>query len=346
MERIQSLDGWRAVAIGLVILAHLAGCAEIRAVLHPQVVAFLGGYGVLGVQVFFVISGYVIARGLLADEREGGISLRGFYMRRACRILPPLAIFLAALAAMGIAANFAPAALFLCNTTVLGECEPIIGHTWSLAFEEQFYLLLPAMLILWLGARRPPIALLVVSLAIASLPLVVPDPGIGVTLFVATYACLLGGVAVAVFGLEIPARPLWIAAAVAVALVVPRLHAPSAIVFVLQAALLPAALVVLVFGVRGPLISAPPLAYVGRISYSIYLWQEVATWEDQQMDLAGRTVLMVLLFAGAALSYHTVEAFFRGLGRRYSEAVKKKGRARRPFDELDPGPKRQEPRPG
>ena len=322
MGRIQSLDGWRGIAISLVILAHLMSCGEIRAIVPEDVINTLGGYGMTGVQVFFVISGYVITRGLLADHAAGGISLRAFYVRRACRILPPLWIFLGALALMGFTADLVPAALFLCNTTVQGhECVPVVGHTWSLAFEEQFYLLLPSLLLLWLSARRPPITLLLAAIALASLPLVVPDPGIGARLVFPTYAALFAGVIVAVGDIRIPSRPLWIVIAVIIAAVVPRLH-HGASAFVLQTFALPAAIAVLVFGVRGAVVSNAPLAYLGRISYSVYLWQEVATWEVLHVDLTGRLLLMALLFLGTAFSYHTVEAFFRDLGHKYAETIR------------------------
>ncbi len=89
MQRIPSLDGLRAISITLVILSHLVKWKHIS-------VQLLGGYGALGVHVFFVLSGYLITKLLLREyERSSTISLREFYIRRAYRIFPAAFLFLA-----------------------------------------------------------------------------------------------------------------------------------------------------------------------------------------------------------------------------------------------------------
>jgi len=94
-ERLDGLDGWRAIGAIMVIVAHLQ-------VWSPLSGGFLGGtaLGALGVDYFFGISGFVIARGLL--NREGHPGLRGFYVRRFFRIVPPLAIYLAVVVALSL----------------------------------------------------------------------------------------------------------------------------------------------------------------------------------------------------------------------------------------------------
>src|SRR4051794_36614042 len=93
--RVPAIDGLRAIAIAAVMLFHLKhGIAP-------------GGF--IGVDLFFVISGYVITRSLVEERRRtGAVSLRGFYVRRARRILPALAVFLAGATAIGLASGQAP----------------------------------------------------------------------------------------------------------------------------------------------------------------------------------------------------------------------------------------------
>src|SRR6185437_9942513 len=88
--RIHSLDGLRAISILLVMLGHMASCG-----LAPE---FFGRYGNFGVQVFFVISGYLITTLLLREKaRAGTVDLKAFYFRRVLRIFPAAYIFVGAM---------------------------------------------------------------------------------------------------------------------------------------------------------------------------------------------------------------------------------------------------------
>ncbi len=170
------IDGLRAVAILPVVLYH-AGIA-----------GFPGGF--VGVDVFFVISGYLITSIILAERRAGRFSLVNFYARRIRRILPalfvmmaacyPLAFVLLGPSAMAeFAGSVTAATVFVANLffydisgyfATAAEVKPLL-HTWSLAVEEQFYLVFPALVLLtWrMGARRQ--AVLLAVLALASLAL-------------------------------------------------------------------------------------------------------------------------------------------------------------------------------
>jgi peptidoglycan/LPS O-acetylase OafA/YrhL len=89
MKRIPSLDGLRAISITLVILSHLVKWKHVS-------LDVLGSYGALGVNVFFVLSGFLITKLLLREyERTSTINLREFYIRRAFRIFPAAFVFLA-----------------------------------------------------------------------------------------------------------------------------------------------------------------------------------------------------------------------------------------------------------
>jgi peptidoglycan/LPS O-acetylase OafA/YrhL len=169
------IDGLRAIAVLPVIFFH-AGFET-----------FAGGY--VGVDVFFVISGYLITSIIIAEQSRGTFSLVGFYNRRARRILPALVfvicvclpfawVLLASTNFKEFAKSVRAVSVFGSNFffardaagyfTTAAELKPLL-HTWSLAVEEQFYLAFPIMLLLgWrLGVRR--LALLLAAFAAASL---------------------------------------------------------------------------------------------------------------------------------------------------------------------------------
>lgn len=165
--RIASLDGLRALSILLVIVAHLA--AMPNGPLPAQATWYFPGQhvlGAVGVDVFFAISGFLITTLLLRERAlHGSISLGGFYWRRAVRILPPLAAYLAVLAVLaGVGVLSFTARDWLASLTytvnfVPGVAAPM-AHLWSLSVEEHFYLLWPLLLCLAGISRSGTVALL------------------------------------------------------------------------------------------------------------------------------------------------------------------------------------------
>jgi peptidoglycan/LPS O-acetylase OafA/YrhL len=152
-----ALDGVRGLAIAAVVAFHAFGWPT-------------GGY--LGVDLFFVLSGFLITTLLLEERRErGSASLLAFYKRRALRLLPALVVMLAAVLAVALiraavtgdadalgrtlvicAAGLGYATNFLLASS--DNTLPALGHLWSLATEEQFYVLWPPLLLVVLRARR------------------------------------------------------------------------------------------------------------------------------------------------------------------------------------------------
>jgi peptidoglycan/LPS O-acetylase OafA/YrhL len=137
-----------------VIAAHLAASGSV-----PSLNLFWRfDLGNLGVRIFFVISGFLITSILLKEDAgEGKINLARFYTRRVLRIGPAYYVFLLAMAVAGyfgavhvVARDFLPAITFTSNYLFPSF---VLGHTWSLSVEEQFYLLWPGALLL-LGRRR------------------------------------------------------------------------------------------------------------------------------------------------------------------------------------------------
>ena len=172
IQYIPAIDGLRAIAVIAVMLYHLG-------------VSWIPG-GFLGVDLFFVISGYVITRLLLDSIQErGGLDLRDFYMARIRRLLPPLVFMIVVTSiVVGLWApdtskkflSDAPFSLFggmnwwlVFNNQDYFETSgrpPLLQHTWSLAVEAQFYLLWPLILLLvlkYLGKRVIPTAALTIA---------------------------------------------------------------------------------------------------------------------------------------------------------------------------------------
>jgi peptidoglycan/LPS O-acetylase OafA/YrhL len=178
IQHIPAIDGLRAVAVAAVVFYHLG-------------FAWIPG-GFLGVDLFFVISGYVITRLLLDSiERSGGLDLRGFYKARARRLLPPMIFmivvtgFYISIWAQDSVKRFLTDVPFAISGTInwwlvaneqdyfeaIGR-PPLLQHTWSLAVESQFYLIWPVILLLVLkrfGKKVIPFAALLIALISASL---------------------------------------------------------------------------------------------------------------------------------------------------------------------------------
>ena len=173
IQHIPAIDGLRAIAVTAVIFYHLG-------------FAWIPG-GFLGVDLFFVISGYVITR-LLLDSiaRSGGLDLRGFYKARARRLLPPLVFMIVVTAfyisiwAQDSVKRFLTDTPFslsgLMNWWLVAKEQdyfeaigrpPLLQHTWSLAVESQFYLVWPVLLLVILkrfGKKVIPVAALAIAL--------------------------------------------------------------------------------------------------------------------------------------------------------------------------------------
>jgi peptidoglycan/LPS O-acetylase OafA/YrhL len=290
--RIDVLDGWRAVSIAFVILSHLQHYSSIRS--DHSAFAAIGAYGELAVQIFFVLSGFVICRGLLAElARNGRVSLLAFYVRRTFRILPVLLLYLAAIAScvtLGLVdphASFAARALtFTCNLGT--DCGGYLGgHFWSLSIEEQFYLVFPALFAAMGVFRRRAVLSLAILLPAIVLGLYAAGRD-ALANFLSGFIAINVGVLCALhedrlvsLAKRLPPALLWVA--IGAALVITRLPDQPVWTILDRLCLAPliASALILSFATRNPLaplLASRPMRFIGRISYGLYIWQQLATY--------------------------------------------------------------------
>ena len=323
-----ALDGLRALAVLSVVCFHCQG-------------AWLGG-GYLGVDVFFVLSGYLITTLLAAEHASGGIHVGRFYLRRALRLYPTLLLLLVAYIALAPLLwptddrwfNAGLAGFYLTDYSLpywhLPRYPPIVGHTWSLAIEEKFYLLWP-LLLPWLTRAKRPIAWLLVAFVMATTWRWIAAYSrpwyMAYFPFDARLSGLLLGSIAALARPKVSGTIAAIAGAcLVIAIVVPGLPSPpptnprDAVTLVVTLAELSTFLIVCHVADRAdtPLLGWSLLTYIGKLSYGIYLWHFPAIlWLRERLPVWPTLGLtLVISFALAALSLHLVDAPLRNWRRR------------------------------
>lgn len=351
-DYLPSLDGWRAVAILWVMACHsqtqLFGPGGI---LPNRSLARAAERGTFGVDIFFGISGLLICSRLVAGWRASGrLDLVDFYLRRSFRILPPFFLYLVAIGLLWAAeiltlGPLAYASCFFFLRNYIPEpymsSDPFTAHAWSLAVEEHFYLIWPALLGVLATisrARRAAFVLAVASIGwsfldinarLSTRALHLPinhhywrtDYSIG---------GLLLGCWVALVLVD-PARrdrlsrwlspvswwallALFLALATSVRENAARAVAPLIIPFLL------AGTVIHHGRSAGRLLEWGPLRWIGRISYSLYLWQQLFLIPPMSTRPLGRLhdfpLNWITASACALASYYLIEQPAISLGRR------------------------------
>jgi peptidoglycan/LPS O-acetylase OafA/YrhL len=328
MRYRSDIDGLRALAVASIILFHLSSR------LLPN--------GFLGVDIFFVISGFLITRIIVGEMDAGDFSLLHFYRRRVVRILPALLVMIVAVCLAGwalllptqlralghsaaAAAGFSSNFYFWGHTAYFGtpNVQPLL-HTWSLAVEEQFYLLYPPFLLAlrrWLpGQLRLMLGLATLGSAALAWWLAIDHPtGAFFLLPTRGWELGLGGlVALGCFPpLAQPRAREW-ASAAGLALVLGSLAWLPADMAVPAPAAIPACLgtaLLIAYGAEAMtarLLSLPPLRWLGLISYSLYLWHWplISFYRGEVEGMLSTTALLGLtaaMLAAAVLSYRFIE---------------------------------------
>ncbi|HEX5459610.1 MAG TPA: acyltransferase [Steroidobacteraceae bacterium] len=332
--RVASLDGARAVSIALVVFSHMQSSLPLlwridrgNLALHYDRYLDLGN---LGVRVFFVISGFLITSLLVREQlATGRISLKQFYLRRFFRIMPAYWVYLGTVAVLmtfGIATadwhKLTEAFLYFGDYRWLAGA---LSHTWSLSVEEQFYLLWAPLLVL-LGNWRVRYACLALLLAGPTFRML-SDGGMWSSSSKYAFECvcdaLASGCALALFRKSlwrigayqeaIESGWPWYGAITALALMTG--FTPYWVRDLIGIPLLNVSIVVLLDKYMrypelgfGRFLNARPVIWVGVLSYSIYLWQELFAWA--YIPALAKTAGIL---ATASASYYLIERPLLGL---------------------------------
>jgi peptidoglycan/LPS O-acetylase OafA/YrhL len=347
-QRIRFLDGLRAVSIGFVLLEHCTVSA------HPGIATgfwktFLTS-GRFGVSIFFVISGYLITNILLRDiEKYGRVRFKEFFIRRAFRLYPVLYAFLAVVVSLNLfgrlqnnTLELAAAAAFLWNYAGLfAPASPdqwYLGHLWSLALEQQFYLIWPLALA-WLGRRRAAIAAFVIALSMPALRVATylwfpQQRGFTGMMFHTAADAVLAGCVVRLaqsflvgrmFNRKIVVYSFFYAVIAVVFFLSPwltnRFGGGYTLPFgITLEALIPAG--VIIYCLANPdsplvkVLNVSWLRHLGLISYSLYIWQQLFLGQSWFAQHFGVVVGLGLALCVAEVSYRWFETPVREWGRK------------------------------
>ncbi|CAM0998420.1 Acyltransferase [Rhodanobacter sp. Root179] len=345
MRYSPALDGVRALSILAVVSFHCG--------------APWGRGGYLGVDVFFVLSGYLITSLLMAEHRNGGIRTGAFYARRALRLYPTLLLMVAAYVVVApvlwpnehrwLLAAFA-SFYVMDYALVLGQATKTIGHTWSLGVEEKFYLLWPLLLPLLLRTRRP-LAWLLAAFACITAWRYAAALSWGWLQAYFSFDTRMSGIVLgamaALAGLHV-SRPVALIACAVLAFCVACPIMPSlphylpieAVTLELTLAELSAFLLIchLAEHDNSGFLASRPMVYVGKLSYGIYLWHfPVAVLLNdayRQPWWITLTATTLFSFAMAALCLQLVDMpIKRWRGRRSHESSRLPSRDREPLPE-------------
>lgn len=324
--RIHSLDGLRAISIMLVCVGHLAGTVN-----FPEILLPLHNIGNLGVKVFFVISGFLITLLLLQEkQRTGVINLKKFYIRRTIRLFPAFYfyIFCMALADMSGLISLYPGDLLHAATYTMNyhsERSWWLNHTWSLAVEEQFYLIWPSLICVFGMLRAKNIAIA----AIFIIPIIRiimwygfdTSPSAMTRQFEAIADALATGCLLAYSHQAGFKLPKWCHSWVFILVPISMVILPG-VLYKLDSGLfytlgqsyinLTAAIMVLRYmsvrkGLSYQILNSKPATWLGAMSYSIYLWQEpfLNSWVTDWY--ASWPINLLLTLVCALFSYYLIE---------------------------------------
>ncbi len=342
LARIPSLDGLRALSIFLVVSLH-----TLQRYNDNHHVGF-GWYGLFngasGVFIFFEISGFLITTLLLQEhQRRGSISLRGFYLRRAFRILPPLYFYIGFITLLGLLGRLAlnrsdiVSSLFFFHNLVQHSTMWSLEHLWSISVEEQFYLVWPFLFVFCL--RRPgvsgryiasviPIVILVISPFARILLRLQADPAFHRISVSLNFDFLMFGCLVALLQhtprfesvYRAATRVWWLPPAVIIGcnFLAARyenyfsltigftLEGAAIAMFLLWCTRNPTALI-------GRILNWAPVVKIGVLSYSIYLWQTLFL-HDLNAPIFGLLAWLTVFpvnwigfLLAAAFSYYVIE---------------------------------------
>ena len=359
---LPTLDGWRAIAIAMVLLNHDKVHSAFGHSLN-----WLHENGNRGVSLFFALSGVLICSRLLQEERlRGRLDLRGFYIRRICRIQPAALTYLAVISLLMLVhilqstpREVLSSALLVRNYLPLHSLQNpwYTAHYWSLSVEEHFYLLLPGFLVL-VHKRRARILVVVLMALEVWRHFVFKYPSLRFGDEISSHTDIaidgiLMGALVAILLTKPSVRQWcvrwlhpWITCIVTIAIwifleffpLVPLANALLLITF----PLLIVSTMLHPDTISGKLLENPVLRFIGRISYSLYLWQMLFFVYNKPVPpphsallrrLEGAPWRYLALFAVSVLSYYLIEKPLMRLGHKLAKpATRGRGDLEDPAD--------------
>ncbi len=327
-RNIPSLDGLRALSVGLVLTGHLGGTYH-----FPAWLDFMERYADSGVHIFFVISGYLITRLLMSEEHKcGSVSLRDFYIRRGFRILPPAYIYMTVVTILGWKTlrpgELIAAYLYLSNY-VRGNW--VLGHLWSLSVEEQFYGLWPLVFMLGMAARKRlavGAVLLIPVLRVALLALGLKQVGVAHYFFTVADA-LATGCCLSMLWSRLSAYDSfllsrWFIVVPVIAVTIPTMYAVAdrnGIIFyqLVGQTIMHVCIALCIYNavqIRWKILNVKPVVWCGIVSYSIYLWQQPFLNRTSHAWYCAFPINLVLAVGCAVASYYAIEQPFSGIRNR------------------------------
>lgn len=346
---VPTLDGWRALAVIAVIIDH-ARLTFIEAGLGSPRILTATACGGYGVDLFFAISGFLICSRLLREwSSSGRISLTNFYLRRAFRILPLYWTYLLVMVLTGLISGLAVSGrelgaclFFFRNYFSCTDGDGIYtSHFWSLSVEEHFYLLWPVFLVLlrprlafWI---TPVLALMIhawraVDQRVHAFDLIFHHPHVlmywrtDVRLDALLWGCFA---ALLCHRRPLPEMPGWLSWVLLSAVVGAVAFSAPALPLML-AMLFPALIISTVYGRAGTLyrfLELPALRWVGRLSYSLYIWQTLFLQSPRVPDPQWLAILkhfpanLFLIVVCSVLTHYLVERPMIQLGRSLSRTA-------------------------
>ncbi|MFD0767285.1 acyltransferase family protein [Mucilaginibacter lutimaris] len=331
-----SLDGLRALAIIIVVIRHLD-------IFFYNV--FNGG---LGVDIFFVLSGFLITSLCLKEKsKTGSLSLKRFYLRRILRIFPIAYLYLILVIILNFIFHLdiawfqlAGAALFITNFSYFraNSFTPYTGHFWSLSVEEQFYLLFPFLLKKRTNWYFAFILFIVFVLpVICFLQSIIPNINTGILYAFTHYLIKFQGIGVGCFVsilafkgiLDTTAlfRYKWAGNLIAIFLIFyigyDDFYSVKAIYFNLIISLLIGYIIITNLTKSNDVVywslNCKPMKFIGKLSYSIYMWQQLFVSEYARMPkfITAYPYNIIGIILIPIASYYLYERYFLKLKNRF-----------------------------
>ena len=340
-RHLPCLDGLRALAVSMVIVTHFG---------YPA----LGG---LGVSIFFVLSGFLITTLLLRElDATGPVSLRAFFARRSLRIFPAYYCFLAFSAAIDfhhgdprIQPVIVPALFYYLNYyhAIYGHSEASVAHAWSLAVEEQFYLLWPLAFLTitrWRRASLPYVLLIVIGAVAIWRTLAFTVFNLGQSWAYDAFDCRFDALAVGCLLAVLRHNPrvaamvsAWSRHSLLLLAVLPLIvvievvddgrlrYTAGFTVNAFLIAFVMSQLLARPQGLAGRILESRPLRYIGQISYGMYLYHVWGLTVGHHLVHSQSVLGLLAGYAAtvgfALVSYYVIEKPFLNLKHRFEAFV-------------------------